>query len=108
MADLQTPSSAAMSTINAGADDTNKLAKTKPEKPNEPQFKENLAKAEKDHAIAQEKVVSWPGAFSYKPICHDSCSIYNTKMEKQSVAQLAYRSLVECHQSSNRQCAAFE
>lgn len=64
MADLLTPSSVTMTTINATAEQPEKTAgtdkerKSKPEKPDEKQYKESLAKAEKEHAIAQEKVVS--------------------------------------------------
>lgn len=64
MADLLTPSSVTMTTINATAEQpektpgTAKEHKPKPEKPDEKQYKEALAKAEKEHAIAQDKVVS--------------------------------------------------
>ena len=46
-----------MSTIDAGAEPAAKPQKTKPEKPDEQKYKEELAKAEKEHAAAQEKVV---------------------------------------------------
>ncbi|KAL8855606.1 MAG: hypothetical protein Q9178_007754 [Gyalolechia marmorata] len=56
MADLATPSAATMSTIDAGSEPTaEKAHKTKPERPDEEQYKESLAKAEKDYAAAQEK-----------------------------------------------------
>lgn len=58
MTDLLTPSSVKMTTINATADTPEKVQKPKPEKPDEKQYKEALAKAEKEHAIAQDKVVS--------------------------------------------------
>lgn len=60
MADLATPSAAAISTIDAGAEPAEKQLKTKPEKPNDQLYKESLSKAEKEHAAAQEKVVSLP------------------------------------------------
>ena len=46
-----------MSTIDAGADQPEKQQKVRPEKPDEQLYKENLAKAEKEHAAAQEKMV---------------------------------------------------
>lgn len=64
MADLLTPSSVTMTTINAAAEqpattaESSKVHKTKPEKPDEKQYKEALAKAEKELTIAQDKVVS--------------------------------------------------
>ena len=57
MADVATPSAATMSIMDAGAEPSSKAQKTRPEKPDEQQYKENLAKAEKEHAAAQEKVV---------------------------------------------------
>ncbi|KAL8952623.1 MAG: hypothetical protein Q9222_001497 [Ikaeria aurantiellina] len=45
-----------MSTIDAGSDPMpEKTHKAKPERPDEQQYKENLAKAEKEYAAAQEK-----------------------------------------------------
>ena len=64
MADLLTPSSVTMTTINAAAEqpattvEPSKVQKTKPEKPDEKQYKEALAKAEQELTIAQDKVVS--------------------------------------------------
>ncbi|KAI4243944.1 MAG: hypothetical protein L6R40_003154 [Gallowayella cf. fulva] len=56
MADIATPSAATMSTIDAGSESTvEKAYKTKPERPDEQQYKESLAKAEKDYAAAQVK-----------------------------------------------------
>ena len=57
MADIATPSAATMSTIDAGAEPTEKSQKVKPEKPDESKYKEDLSKAEKEHAAAQEKMV---------------------------------------------------
>ena len=57
MADVATPPAIAMSTIDAGAEPPPKAQKSRPEKPDEQQYKENLATAEKEHAAAQEKVV---------------------------------------------------
>lgn len=58
MADISTPSAATMSTIDAGSEPVaEKSQKTKPEKPDEQQYKESLAKAEKEYAAAQEKFV---------------------------------------------------
>ena len=56
MADVATPSAATMS-MDAGAEPSPKAQKARPDKPDEQQYKENLAKAEKEHAAAQEKVV---------------------------------------------------
>ncbi|KAL9596743.1 MAG: hypothetical protein Q9179_004505 [Wetmoreana sp. 5 TL-2023] len=56
MADLATPSAATMSTIDAGSEPVGvKSHKSKPEKPDEQQYRESLAKAEKEYAAAQEK-----------------------------------------------------
>lgn len=63
MADLQTPSAAAISTIDAGSDKSEvapkkaSTQKSRPEKPDEHSYKEKLAKAEKDHADAKAKLV---------------------------------------------------
>ncbi len=58
MADLATPSAATMSTVNAGADRVDdKPSKVKPEKPDEEKYKVDLAKAEKEHAAVQERLV---------------------------------------------------
>ena len=57
MADLSTPSAATMSTIDAGSNPIEKEQKTRPEKPDEQLYKESLAKAEKEHTAAQEKLV---------------------------------------------------
>ena len=57
MADLSTPSAATMSTMDAGSDKPEKQQKIRPEKPDEQVYKESLAKAEKDHTAAQEKLV---------------------------------------------------
>ena len=57
MADIATPSAAAMSTIDAGAEPSQKPQKAKPEKPDEQAYQEILAKAEKEHKAAQEKLV---------------------------------------------------
>lgn len=66
MADIATPSAAAISTIDAGAQPPVKTQKPKvekterPEKPNEEQYKEALRKAEQENAAAQEKLVRKP------------------------------------------------
>lgn len=57
MADIATPSAATMSTIDAGSEPSQKPQKTKPEKPDEQKYKENLGKAQREHAAAQERVV---------------------------------------------------
>ena len=46
-----------MSTIDAGSNPIEKEQKTRPEKPDEQLYKESLAKAEKEHTAAQEKLV---------------------------------------------------
>lgn len=64
MADLQTPSAVAISTIDAGSDKVAsapaqpQAQKSRPEKPDEQLYKEKLAKAEKEHADAKAKLVS--------------------------------------------------
>lgn len=63
MADLSTPSAATMSTIDAGSDRIEKEQKTRPEKPDERLYKESLAKAEKEHTEAQEKLVRSSSTF---------------------------------------------
>ncbi|KAL8865354.1 MAG: hypothetical protein Q9174_006931, partial [Haloplaca sp. 1 TL-2023] len=60
MADIATPSAAAMSTLDAGAEPAREPARDKsqksgPERPDEQQYKESLAKAEKEYTAAQEK-----------------------------------------------------
>ncbi|KAL9035885.1 MAG: hypothetical protein Q9214_006385 [Letrouitia sp. 1 TL-2023] len=57
MADLATPSAAIMSTIDAGSESKmDKSAKARPEKPDEQQYKEDLARADKEYTSAQEKL----------------------------------------------------
>jgi hypothetical protein len=56
MADVATPSAAKMATADTSAPE-GKQAPARPEKPDEDAFKEELAKAEKAHAAAQEKLV---------------------------------------------------
>lgn len=56
MADIATPSAATMSTIDAGAEPSQKPQNTKPEKPDEQKYRESLGKAQKEHAAAQERV----------------------------------------------------
>ena len=57
MANATTPSAALISSVDAGAGQPEKQHKPRPEKPNEQQYKEDLAKAEKEHAAVQEKLV---------------------------------------------------
>ena len=57
MADVSTPSAATMSMIDAGSDHPEKQQKGRPEKPDEQLYRENLAKAEREHTAAQEKLV---------------------------------------------------
>ncbi|KAI9674232.1 MAG: hypothetical protein M1817_002050 [Caeruleum heppii] len=64
MADMATPAAAIMATVNAGAQSpappTDRKPKTehkeKPDKPDEAQYNEDLAKAEKEHAAANERM----------------------------------------------------
>ncbi|KAF9696621.1 hypothetical protein EKO04_005332 [Ascochyta lentis] len=55
MAELATPSAAQVATADATAPQE-KQQTVRPEKPDEDQFKEDLAKAEKEHQAAQEKL----------------------------------------------------
>jgi len=64
MADVATPSAVIMSTIDAGSEPTHKAQNAKPEKPDEQHYQEILAKADKEHKAAQEKVVRSP------ELCH--------------------------------------
>lgn len=63
MADVATPAAIdmALGTTNAdnadNADNAEKTHKSKPEKPDEEKYKADLAKAEKEHAASQEKLV---------------------------------------------------
>lgn len=56
MADVGTPSAIDMSTSNT-TPAVEKHHKAKPEKPDEEKYKTDLAKAEKEHAAAQERLV---------------------------------------------------
>ena len=48
--------------------------KSRPEKPDEDKYKENLAKAEKEHSAAQEKLVSPPDQADHcLGVCQASC-----------------------------------
>ena len=57
MADVATPSAVAMSTMDGGAPPTPKPQKSKPEKPDEAAYKENLSQTEKAYLAAQDKFV---------------------------------------------------
>ena len=57
MADVATPSTITMSTIDAGSDKLSKAPTAKPEKPDEAAYKKNLSNAEKAYNAAQEKFV---------------------------------------------------
>ena len=57
MADVATPPAAQTATADGSAPQ-GKQQIVKPEKPDEDKYKEDLAKAEKEHAAAQEKLVS--------------------------------------------------
>ena len=57
MADVATPPAAQAATADASASQ-GKQQIVKPEKPDEEKYKEDLAKAEKEHTAAQEKLVS--------------------------------------------------
>ncbi|KAL8830218.1 MAG: hypothetical protein Q9191_001558 [Dirinaria sp. TL-2023a] len=56
MANATTQSGARVSPVDVGARPSDKQQKTRPEKPNEQQYNEDLAKAEKEHAAVQEKL----------------------------------------------------
>jgi hypothetical protein len=56
MAELATPSAAQVATADAAAPQE-KQQNVRPEKPDEEQYKEDLAKAEKEHQAAQDKLV---------------------------------------------------
>lgn len=57
MADVATPPAAQTAAANGSAPQ-GKQQVVKPEKPDEDKYKEDLAKAEKEHTAAQEKLVS--------------------------------------------------
>ena len=57
MADVATPSAIDMSLGTTNSDNIEKTHKSRPEKPDEEKYKAELAKAEKEHAAAQEKLV---------------------------------------------------
>jgi recombinational DNA repair ATPase RecF len=56
MAELATPSAAQVATADATAPQE-KQQNARPEKPDEDKYKEDLAKAEKEHSAAQDKLV---------------------------------------------------
>lgn len=56
MADVGTPSAIDISTSNPSPE-VEKQHKARPEKPDEEKYKIDLARAEKEHAAAQEKLV---------------------------------------------------
>lgn len=57
MADIATPSAAAMATMDAGIDPTGEVRKARPEKPDEGAYKLRLAEAEKAFVAAQQHLV---------------------------------------------------
>ena len=58
MAELATPSAAQVATADATAPQE-KQQSVRPEKPDEDKYKEDLAKAEKEHQAAQDKLVGF-------------------------------------------------
>jgi hypothetical protein len=58
MADVATPPAAEAASTNGAAAPQGKQHIVKPDKPDEDKYKEDLAKLEKEHAAAQEKLVS--------------------------------------------------
>jgi hypothetical protein len=58
MAELATPSAAQVATADAAASQE-KQQNVRPEKPDEDKYKEDLAKAEKEHQAAQDKLVGF-------------------------------------------------
>jgi hypothetical protein len=58
MAELATPSAAQVATADATAPQK-KQENVRPEKPDEDKYKEDLAKAEKEHQAAQDKLVGF-------------------------------------------------
>lgn len=78
MADVATPSAAKVATADTSVPEGKKQV-VRPEKPDEEKFKEQLAKAEKEHTAAQEKLVSNSssivfGSFASTYHCTDSVS----------------------------------
>ena len=57
MADVATPAAIDMALGTTNADNAETTHKSKPEKPDEEKYKVDLAKAEKEHAASQEKLV---------------------------------------------------
>lgn len=57
MAELATPSAAQVATSDATAPQEKQQQTVRPEKPDEDKYKEDLAKAEKEHQVAQDKFV---------------------------------------------------
>ena len=57
MANATTSSAAIVPSHDAKEGQSDKQQKARPEKPNEHQFKQDLAKAEQEHAAVQEKLV---------------------------------------------------
>jgi len=91
MADVATPSAITMSTIDAGSEPTQKAQKSKPEKPDEQHYQEILAKADKEHKAAQEKVVR----------SSELCRQIRTAFSRICKHQLIHGD-IECHQSQDR------
>jgi hypothetical protein len=58
MADVATPPAAQAASTNGAAAPQGKQQIVKPDKPDEEKYKEDLAKLEKEHTAAQEKLVS--------------------------------------------------
>lgn len=77
MADLATPSGAAM--FDAGGPSEKKNTITKPEKPDEETYKASLKQAEKEHADVMNKLVS-PFGHSHwvdsAGACRYNCSLF--------------------------------
>ncbi len=87
MADIATPSAATMSTMDPGSEPApEKVSKARPERPDEQQYKESLAKAEKEYAAAQEKFVRL-----------FFCAFHTNHAD---------RPTLECDQGQNRPCTA--
>ena len=59
MADVATPPAAQATSTNGAAAPKEKQQIVKPDKPDEDKYKEDLAKAEKEHQAAQDKLVGF-------------------------------------------------
>lgn len=92
MAELATPSAAQVATTDATAPQE-KQQIVRPEKPDEDKYKEDLAKAEKEHQAAQDKLVRF--VISNTSLSRSHMSVADVRSRTPSICSACKRCIFE-------------